>query len=138
MVPIEIEILSIGNVIGSFFAGPCADRWGRKWGMVIGSVITLIGAIIQASAQAKRDLIAGRVVLGVGTVMLGPSAQSYAVGKLQFLIYKYFIIIEVCHFSNPSKKCPIPHIVVLWSVHTRDAFFWERVSANLSIEKCFS
>lgn len=49
--------------------------------MVIGSVITLIGAIVQASAQLKRDLIAGRVVLGIGTVMLGPAAQSYAVGK---------------------------------------------------------
>lgn len=62
--------------------------------MVIGSVITLIGAIIQASAQAKRDLIAGRVVLGVGTVMLGPSAQSYAVGKLRYLFYKYFLLLK--------------------------------------------
>ncbi|KZS95414.1 general substrate transporter [Sistotremastrum niveocremeum HHB9708] len=72
-------IYIIGNVIGSFVAGPCADRWGRKVGMFIASFITLIGAIVQASAENKRDLIAGRVVLGVGTVMLGPSAQSYAV-----------------------------------------------------------
>lgn len=70
-----------GNVIGSFVAGPCADRWGRKYGMFIASIITLIGATVQASAHVKRDLIAGRVVLGIGTVMLGPSAQSYAVGS---------------------------------------------------------
>ncbi|EGO28066.1 hypothetical protein SERLADRAFT_447278 [Serpula lacrymans var. lacrymans S7.9] len=68
-----------GNVIGSFVAGPCADRWGRRWGMFIASAITLAGAIVQASAQKRRDLIAGRVVLGIGTVMLGPSAQSWAV-----------------------------------------------------------
>ncbi|KAH7921078.1 general substrate transporter [Leucogyrophana mollusca] len=72
-------IYVIGNVIGSFAAGPCADRWGRKPGMFIASAITLAGAIVQASAQKTRDLIAGRVVLGVGTVMLGPSAQSWAV-----------------------------------------------------------
>ncbi|KIJ69681.1 hypothetical protein HYDPIDRAFT_171710 [Hydnomerulius pinastri MD-312] len=69
----------IGNVIGSFAAGPCADRWGRKPGMFIASGITLIGAVVQASAMKRRDLIAGRIVLGVGTVMLGPSAQSWAV-----------------------------------------------------------
>lgn len=74
-----VYVLS-GNVIGSFVAGPCADRWGRKRGMFIASVITLAGAVVQASARFKRDLIAGRVVLGIGTVMLGPSAQSYAVG----------------------------------------------------------
>ena len=50
--------------------------------MFIASTITLIGAIVQASAEKKRDLIAGRIILGIGTVMLGPSAQSYAVGSL--------------------------------------------------------
>ena len=83
-----------GNVIGSFFAGPCADRWGRKWGMVIGSVITLIGAVVQASARFKRDLVAGRVVLGIGTVMLGPAAQSYAVGEY---LASYLTAIHLLH-----------------------------------------
>lgn len=49
--------------------------------MFIASAITLIGAVCQASAEKRRDLIAGRIVLGVGTVMLGPSAQSWAVGE---------------------------------------------------------
>ena len=78
-----------GNVIGSFVAGPCADRWGRKWGMFIASLVTLGGAIAQASAQHRRDLIAGRILLGVGTVMLGPSAQSYTVGKLNLTTLEY-------------------------------------------------
>jgi len=47
--------------------------------MFLASAIVLIGAVVQATAMKRRDLIAGRVVLGVGTVMLGPAAQSYAV-----------------------------------------------------------
>lgn len=72
--------------------------------MVIGSVITLIGAIVQASAQLKRDLIAGRVVLGIGTVMLGPAAQSYAVGKCLGGSFLKIMTTNLYYSYNSSQK----------------------------------
>ena len=116
--------LCVGNVIGSFAAGPCADRWGRKPGMFIASGITLIGAICQASAEKRRDLIAGRIVLGVGAVMLGPSAQSWAVGGC-FLDKIRRRCLE--SGSRGQQRWPIPHGEVSWSARTSRAFSWEQV-----------
>jgi len=62
---------SIGNVIGSFVAGPLADGLGRKLGMVAANVVVIIGSVIQAAAYKRREMIVGRVILGIGSVMLG-------------------------------------------------------------------
>ncbi|KAJ9603792.1 hypothetical protein H2200_011978 [Cladophialophora chaetospira] len=69
----------LGNVLGSFVAGPLADILGRRRGMFIANIVVLIGSAVQAAAMRRRDMIAGRIVLGVGSVMLGPSSQSYTV-----------------------------------------------------------
>lgn len=69
----------LGNVLGSFIAGPLADSLGRRRGMFVANIVVLIGSAIQAAAMKRRDMIVGRIVLGVGSVMLGPSAQSYTV-----------------------------------------------------------
>ena len=58
-------------MLGSFFAGPLADRFGRKRGMFVANVVVIIGSVVQAAAMQRRDMIAGRVVLGVGSVLLG-------------------------------------------------------------------
>ena len=64
--------------------------------MFVANVVVIIGSVVQAAAMQRRDMIAGRVVLGVGSVLLGklqpglecvstnhsfpgPSAQSYTV-----------------------------------------------------------
>jgi MFS family permease len=72
-------MLSQGNVLGSFLAGPLVDDLGRLRGMAIANVVVVIGTAIQAAAFKRRDMIVGRIVLGVGSVMLGPSAQAYTV-----------------------------------------------------------
>ncbi|MCJ1407884.1 hypothetical protein MMC19_001955, partial [Ptychographa xylographoides] len=63
-------IYILGNVLGSFVAGPLADICGRKKGMFIANIVVLIGSVVQAAAMQRRDMIAGRVVLGIGSVML--------------------------------------------------------------------
>lgn len=68
-----------GNILGAFIAGPLADNLGRLRGMAIANVVVIIGTIIQSAAFKRRDMIVGRILLGVGSVMLGPSAQSYTV-----------------------------------------------------------
>ncbi|EPQ53071.1 hypothetical protein GLOTRDRAFT_117176 [Gloeophyllum trabeum ATCC 11539] len=72
-------IYVMGNVVGSFVAGPNADRYGRRFGMFTGSVVSLIGAILQTAAQKEAHIIAGRVTLGVGAVLLGPAGQAYTI-----------------------------------------------------------
>lgn len=47
--------------------------------MAVANVVVVIGTVVQAAAWKKRDMIAGRIVLGIGSVMLGPSAQAYTV-----------------------------------------------------------
>ncbi len=66
-------------MIGSFVAGPLADTLGRRRGMFVANVIVVIGTVVQAAAKTRADMIAGRIVLGIGSVMLGPSAQAYTV-----------------------------------------------------------
>ncbi len=63
--------LVVGNVLGSFIAGPLADKFGRKWGMFIANVVVIIGSVVQAAAFHRRDMIVGRVILGVGSTLLG-------------------------------------------------------------------
>ncbi|OZJ02363.1 hypothetical protein BZG36_04479 [Bifiguratus adelaidae] len=69
----------IGNIAGSFFAGPAADRYGRKAGMALGSVICLVGAFLQTAAQNLNALMAGRFILGMGAVLVQTSGPSYVV-----------------------------------------------------------
>ena len=47
--------------------------------MAVANFVVVIGTVVQAAAYKRRDMIAGRIVLGVGSVMLGPSAQAYTV-----------------------------------------------------------
>ena len=68
---VDANVAIEGNILGSFVAGPLADHFGRKRGMFIANVVVLIGSAIQAASMKRRDMIAGRVVLGVGSVLLG-------------------------------------------------------------------
>lgn len=105
----------LGNVIGSFIAGPLADGLGRKKGMFIANIVVIVGSVIQAAAFHRRDMIVGRVILGIGSVLLGPSAQSYTV-EISHPAYRgvmmglyngcYFIgaIISTCVSRIPKMK----------------------------------
>lgn len=69
----------IGNIAGSFFAGPCADKYGRRIGMAIGSTICIVGAVLQAAGTSLGMLMAGRFILGVGAVIVQTAGPSYVV-----------------------------------------------------------
>ncbi|TFK51357.1 hypothetical protein OE88DRAFT_1629880 [Heliocybe sulcata] len=92
-------IYVLGNVVGSFVAGPNADRYGRRFGMFTGSIISLIGAILQTAAQREVHIIAGRVILGVGAVLLGPAGQSYVI-EMSHPAYRGIMggMYQVCFF----------------------------------------
>ncbi|WWD01552.1 hypothetical protein V866_008497 [Kwoniella sp. B9012] len=57
---------TIGAIIGAAILGFFADRWGRKWCLFIADVFFTAGAIIIATSFSLGQLIAGRLILGVG------------------------------------------------------------------------
>jgi MFS family permease len=46
---IVYAIYTIGNLAGSFFAGPASDFKGRKWGMFMGCIIIMLGTCVQGA-----------------------------------------------------------------------------------------
>lgn len=57
---------TIGAILGSGLLGAYADKWGRKWCLFIADVFFTIGAIVIAFSFSLGQLIAGRLILGVG------------------------------------------------------------------------
>ena len=70
-------IYTVGNIAGSFFAGPLSDKWGRKWGMFIGSWIVIIGVIIMTTASGASAYMGGRFLGGLGVAVVRSSAPAY-------------------------------------------------------------
>ncbi|CAK7226490.1 hypothetical protein SBRCBS47491_006249 [Sporothrix bragantina] len=69
----------IGNIAGSFLAGPLADHFGRRIGMAVGSGICIIGAVLQTAGQNLHVLMGGRFILGAGAVIVQTAGPSYVV-----------------------------------------------------------
>ena len=69
----------VGQLTGCLFAGPLADIWGRRFGMAIGSLICIIGAAVQAGARSRAELMGGRYVMGLGTVICNSAGPAYVV-----------------------------------------------------------
>lgn len=70
-------IYTVGNITGSFFAGPLSDRWGRRWGMFIGSWVVIVGVIIMTTATGAGSYMAGRFLGGLGVAVARSSAPAF-------------------------------------------------------------
>ncbi|KAF2795406.1 general substrate transporter [Melanomma pulvis-pyrius CBS 109.77] len=75
---IVYAIYTIGNLVGSFAAGPATDFRGRKWGMFIGCLIIIIGTCIQATCTNLGGFMGGRFVLGFGVAITSTAGPAYA------------------------------------------------------------
>ncbi|TYJ53298.1 hypothetical protein B9479_006062 [Cryptococcus floricola] len=64
------EIITAGTTIGAIFGsailGGWGDRLGRKMGILISDVFFTIGAVVIASSYSLGQMIAGRLILGIG------------------------------------------------------------------------
>ncbi|EST09429.1 General substrate transporter [Kalmanozyma brasiliensis GHG001] len=58
--------LTVGAIISALFAGVIADKIGRKWTLVICDIMFIVGAVVQAAAHKKWEVIPGRLILGLG------------------------------------------------------------------------
>lgn len=75
---IVYAIYTIGNLVGSFFAGPATDFRGRKWGMFIGCLIIVLGTCVQATCTNLGGFMGGRFVLGFGVAITSTAGPAYA------------------------------------------------------------
>ncbi|RSH92102.1 hypothetical protein EHS25_008515 [Saitozyma podzolica] len=57
---------TIGSILGAAILGYFADAWGRKMCLLIADLFFTAGAIVMASSFSLGQLIAGRLILGVG------------------------------------------------------------------------
>ncbi|KAK8226869.1 hypothetical protein HDK77DRAFT_487221 [Phyllosticta capitalensis] len=74
---IVYAIYQIGNLVGSFAAGPACDTFGRRWGMFTGASIIILGAGVQASSVSLAAFIGGRFVLGFGVSICATAGPAY-------------------------------------------------------------
>lgn len=67
---------SAGSLIGPFFAGPIADRFGRRVAMAVGGLIIVVGCIVVSTAHVYQQLVGGRFILGFGIAILTVGAPA--------------------------------------------------------------
>lgn len=61
----------IGNILGVFFITAFSDGWGRRTAMFLGSTICILGTALVTGAVNAGMFIAGRLLLGIGGVIVG-------------------------------------------------------------------
>ncbi|CAG8982892.1 hypothetical protein HYALB_00002909 [Hymenoscyphus albidus] len=61
----------VGNVIGVGFITPLSDKYGRRMAMFFGSLVCIFGTALCTGAVNAGMFIAGRLLLGIGGVVVG-------------------------------------------------------------------
>ena len=61
-----VAIYEIGCFFGAILAFVFGERIGRRWSIIIGCSILSVGAAIQTASYGVPQLIAGRIVAGLG------------------------------------------------------------------------
>ena len=72
-------IYTVGNIVGSLFAGFISDQFGRRIGMFTGSSFIIIATIIMATAPGLSQWLGGRFLLGFGVAIAVTAAPVYLV-----------------------------------------------------------
>ncbi|KAI9933774.1 hypothetical protein ASPWEDRAFT_35684 [Aspergillus wentii DTO 134E9] len=74
---IVYAIYNVGNIVGSFTAGPFTDFRGRRVGMALGSIFIIIGTIVQATCTNLGAFMGGRFLLGFGVATSATAGPAY-------------------------------------------------------------
>lgn len=99
----------VGALIGSLAAGRLADWWGRKRVIVLAAVLFTLGALEQAAATVYRELLLGRVVVGIGVGLASMVRGDEEIHLTQ-------LTIRPRSFPSSSPSSPQPSSVAVSSV----------------------
>lgn len=84
-------ILSVaGNCVGSLFAGPFCDLWGRRGAMFVGGFFILLGSAVVTSAQTAEAFIGGRVRRFFQTPLFGRASALIRCEVRPWFWYRHF------------------------------------------------
>lgn len=61
-----VALYNVGCLVGCMAAAIWGNRFGRRNTILIGNAIMIVGAIIQAATFGAGQLIAGRLISGIG------------------------------------------------------------------------
>ena len=77
-----ISSFVFGMGVGTFFAGPLADRFGRKITILGGLALFMLGSALAANAWSMNSLLAARLLMGLGAA--APRVASMALIRDMF------------------------------------------------------
>ncbi|TKY84964.1 hypothetical protein EX895_006044 [Sporisorium graminicola] len=72
-----VSATTVGAILGSIVAGRMADWLGRKKVMIGSGILFLLGAMEQAASQVVRELVLGRLLVGLGVGMASMVVPIY-------------------------------------------------------------
>ncbi len=111
----------LGMGVGTLFAGPLSDTFGRKRVIFWGGVLFVIGAGLAAQAQSMDQMLAARIVQGLGVA--GPRVVTLAIvrdlyeGRRMAQIMSYAMLIFTL----------VPAVAPYMGAFVIDAFGWRAV-----------
>ncbi|HVY95841.1 MAG TPA: sugar porter family MFS transporter [Solirubrobacterales bacterium] len=72
-----VAAVPIGAIFGAAYAGPAADRYGRRVMILAAAAVFIVGALGSAAAPGVEVLVIARVVIGVAIGLASAAAPVY-------------------------------------------------------------
>ncbi len=72
-----VAAVPIGAVFGAAYAGPAADKYGRRVMILAAAGVFIVGALISAAAPGVEVLVGARIVIGVAIGLASAAAPVY-------------------------------------------------------------
>ncbi len=72
-----VSTVLLGGLVGSFFAGPLADKWGRKKALLITALIFSVGGVGLTISFSYGSLLFGRFITGVAVGLASVISPLY-------------------------------------------------------------
>ncbi|KAI5478937.1 MFS myo-inositol transporter [Pseudohyphozyma bogoriensis] len=67
----------VGACVGSLLAGTLTDRWGKKPIILGAAALFALGALEQAAAQVYREVVLGRIIVGIAVGLASTTIPNY-------------------------------------------------------------